>query len=103
MADDDEKLMTGEELSECLRILRWSALTLAGEVLRDHKQVRRWLAGSRVPADVAAWLRKLAEFHLANPSPRALPTPRRASDRRRTRGLADPGDADGAERSSASG
>ena len=72
--------MTGQELAVCLDILRWSGRTLAREIGWDQKMVVRWLSGlGWVPPDVAVWLRKLADFHRANPFPRQ---PKRIRGRR---------------------
>lgn len=62
--------MSAAELDECLAVLHWSGRALAAEVELDPKQIARWVAGARIPADIAAWLRALADFHRAHPSPR---------------------------------
>lgn len=62
--------MTSSNLTECLRALRWSQRGLASLLRKDERAIRRWVDGSQaIPSDVLAWLRRLAEFHIANPPP----------------------------------
>ena len=63
--------MLPAELEAVLQQLRWSYYTLAGAIDCSEGTVRRMAAGSRpVPADVALWLRTLANFHAHCPPPR---------------------------------
>lgn len=62
--------MTPTRLRECLALLRWSQRGLAEALRQDERQVRRWASGQYdVPAEVAAWLERLAAHHAQNPPP----------------------------------
>lgn len=67
--------MTPERLKECLDLLGWSGRHLAEMTARDPKQVRRWLAGTRIPEDVAAWVESRARDAERNPPPEAPDRP----------------------------
>ena len=62
--------MTPDEFRACLDTLAWSQRGLAAILDFDDRTVRRWAAGTQdVPSAIAAWLRRLAEFHAQHPPP----------------------------------
>ena len=66
--------MSSYRLLICLSVLGWSERDLARRTGRHQTSVVRWTKGlSPVPDEEAAWLEKLANFHAANPAPRAKP------------------------------
>jgi hypothetical protein len=72
--------MTPDELKQIMAELHWSDRALAKEASEpalNQNTVYRWRIGvGRVPGDIAVWLRELAAFHRANPSPRTKRVPR---------------------------
>jgi ribosome-binding protein aMBF1 (putative translation factor) len=66
-------IMSRYRLSVCLAILGWPVSELARRIKEHRNTVQRWLDGkAAIDPAVAAWLEKLAAFHVANPSPAAL-------------------------------
>jgi hypothetical protein len=64
--------MTPTRLRECLDALVWTQRGLARLLDRQEGTVRQWARGAvKIPDDVAVWLEHLAQFHEANPAPRA--------------------------------
>jgi hypothetical protein len=62
--------MSTEELHEVGEALSWGFVALARATAARESTTRRWWSGAReVPLPVAAWLRTLADFHRAHPSP----------------------------------
>lgn len=62
--------MTPQRLIECLRAIGWSRRGAATQVGLSEMSFRRYEAGTaKVPADIAAWLEKLAAAHERNPAP----------------------------------
>ena len=62
--------MSPSGLRDALALLRWSQRGLAEALGCDDRLVRRWASGDAgVPAEVAAWLAKLARAHQADPPP----------------------------------
>lgn len=57
--------------------MHWSALRLAKITGWSEGAVRQWAAGTvRIPADVGAWLERVARFVERNPPPvRVAPPP----------------------------
>jgi transcriptional regulator with XRE-family HTH domain len=54
------QLVTGQELSDALRGLGWSAHELGRRLGVTESTIRNWLSGRReVPASVAEWLTEL--------------------------------------------
>ena len=51
--------MTPTRLRECLDTMHWSQRVLAAETGYHEPQVRRWLAGARIPDHVAEWLERV--------------------------------------------
>ncbi len=69
--------MTPNRLRECLTTLGLTARGLARMTGRQDGAGPDWLIGRyAVPANVAAWLERAMEWHLANPPPQT--SPRRA-------------------------
>lgn len=70
--------MNPTRLRECLEALGWSQRGLA-EMLGLHEtRVRRWARGSlEIPANVEAWLEKLARTHFSDPLPEGWKPPER--------------------------
>lgn len=59
-------------LSTALDALNWSGRSLALLLGKNERTVRRWVSGDcDVPADVLAWVERLADFHRVNPPPTA--------------------------------
>jgi hypothetical protein len=54
-----------------LETLRWDAYDLAERLgLRSDRAARRWISGQNTPpAEVAAWVRTMAELTLRHPPP----------------------------------
>jgi hypothetical protein len=67
--------MTPTRLRECLDILRWTTTDLARLVSRDPTQVKRWLAGARIPVEIAEWLESRVRQAERTPPP-SLPDQR---------------------------
>jgi hypothetical protein len=68
-------IMLRYRLSVCLAILGWSVSELARRIKEHRNTIQRWLDGkAAIDPTVAAWLEKLAAFHVANPSPAASKT-----------------------------
>jgi len=67
--------MTPDRLRECLTALHWSQRGLGDILGVQERQVRRWATGEYdMPAQIAAWIERAAEWHEANPAPsRASP------------------------------
>jgi transcriptional regulator with XRE-family HTH domain len=62
--------MSPTRLRECLEALNWTQRGLARVLERQEGTVRQWARGVvQIPADVAAWLDKLAHYHERNPPP----------------------------------
>lgn len=62
--------MTPTRLRECLDALDWTQRGLARVLGRQEGTVRQWARGAvQIPADIAAWLDRLARFHERNPPP----------------------------------
>jgi predicted transcriptional regulator len=62
--------MTPQRLIECLRTIGWSRCGVAKTVGLSEMSFRRYENGTaKVPADIAAWLEKLAAAHKRNPAP----------------------------------
>jgi hypothetical protein len=61
--------MSPERLAECIEALGWSKLYLAQMTGRDHKQVRRWMAGARIPPEIAQWVEARARHAERTPPP----------------------------------
>ena len=63
-----ERKMTGEQLSECLRTLGWSARELARRVNRGERLIRRMCEGrEEIPDNLADWVRQLSEIMARQP------------------------------------
>jgi transcriptional regulator with XRE-family HTH domain len=64
--------MSGAELRDALATIGWSQRELARRTGVSESRVRRWARGTiPVPEAVADWLRRAAEWHIANPPPSA--------------------------------
>jgi len=64
--------MTGADFTFALAVIGWSQRELARRLGVPESRVRRWARGTLpVPQAVAAWLRRAAELHFANPPPSA--------------------------------
>jgi transcriptional regulator with XRE-family HTH domain len=64
--------MTGADLTFALAVIGWSQRELARRLGVTESRVRRWARGTMpVPEAVADWLRRAAEWHIANPPPSA--------------------------------
>jgi hypothetical protein len=62
--------MTRDDVIEALEIIGWSTIRLSRRSAIHLRQVSKWVTGyERVPAEVAAWLIGLRDYHLAHPSP----------------------------------
>ncbi len=61
--------MTPDHFRACLAALHWSQRGLAALLDIDERQIRRWATGATIPAPIAAWLDRLAQFHAKNPPP----------------------------------
>jgi transcriptional regulator with XRE-family HTH domain len=73
--------MSVEELHEVGEALAWGYSALARATKIDESTVARWWTGKRsVPLPIAAKLRVLAEFHVANPFPPPPPFVKRDRD-----------------------
>jgi hypothetical protein len=59
--------MTPTDLRTALTTIGWTQQMLADRTGVDERQVRRWLAGSRIPERVSVWLAEVAAFHAARP------------------------------------
>lgn len=58
--------MTPVRLVECLAILRWNSLDLAGALECHVSLIEAWLEGiEEIPAKPAAWIEMLAAAHAA--------------------------------------
>jgi hypothetical protein len=64
------RLVTPHRFRACLDALGWSGRGLSALLGVDERQVRRWAKGDyAIPANIAAWLDRLARFHEQNPPP----------------------------------
>ncbi len=75
MTDPSISPMSTDELHEVAgNVLHWGKAALARATGIRETTVARWWIGTRpVPLPIAAWLRKLASYHRANPPPEASP------------------------------
>ena len=63
-------MTSADRLRAALDAICWSQRGLADLIGRDSRQVRRWASGQyEPPADLLAWLERVAAFHQANPPP----------------------------------
>lgn len=63
--------MSPRRLAVCLSILGWSARELARRTGEHRTVITRQLDGhASVSAEIAAWIERLVDAHLANPCPR---------------------------------
>jgi len=62
--------MTPDRLRTCLTALHWSQRGLADILGVQERQVRRWATGEYdMPASIAVWLERAAQWHAENPPP----------------------------------
>jgi transcriptional regulator with XRE-family HTH domain len=62
--------MTPTERRAAQQAIGWTQRGLADRIGWDEGTVRRWMRdGGEAPADVDAWLARLAAFHQAHPPP----------------------------------
>lgn len=62
--------MTPTAFRACLHDIGWSQRFLADRLGRHETRTRRWASGRyEIPAEVAAWLERLAKAHRENPAP----------------------------------
>lgn len=61
--------MTPAEFTEALRSIGWSQRQLAAMLQCDNKLAQRWSGGATIPPSIAAWLARLAQFHMKQPTP----------------------------------
>ncbi len=62
--------MTPTEYSECLNLIGWTQRGLAERLGVHETRTRRWASGKySIPANVAAWLDRLAAAHTKHPLP----------------------------------
>jgi len=62
--------MTATEMRECLSLLHWSQRHLSEVLTTDERLIRKWASAKvEVPANVATWLRTLAQVHQKHPHP----------------------------------
>lgn len=74
--------LQGKERAMCLMMIGWSDATLARMLRISRNQVYR---NRPITGEEAAWVRRLAAFHEANPPPRAVQ--RRITEQRERGGL----------------
>ena len=59
-----EQFLTPEQFKECLSLLRWTQIDLAAALECDIFLTNAWGNGLEpIPADISAWLEKLAKAH----------------------------------------
>lgn len=68
------------ERTRCLMMIGWSDATLARKLCLDRNKVYR---NRTIEGEEAAWIRKLAAFHEANPAPASV---RRRLEQKMARG-----------------
>ena len=62
--------MTPVRFVECLRFMRWTSIDIVNALQCDLAWIEALESGEvGIPDDVAAWLERLACFHLSNPPP----------------------------------
>lgn len=63
--------MTPDRFNECLRVIRWTPLNIASALHCELSWIEALETGNeKVPAELGAWLERLAKLHEELPPPK---------------------------------